>query len=101
MEDLLNYFIDEVIRVTRETPVLMKEEEEESTEDGEDVKMDDSISPKPKPKKRREKKVIPVGSNGLKKKRTIKSRMTTDAKGYMGMVIFSSSATIYADAQSK
>lgn len=83
LKAMMDFDDDEVIRVTRETPVLMKEEEEESTEDGEDVKMDDSISPKPKPKKRREKKVIPVGSNGLKKKRTIKSRMTTDAKGYM------------------
>lgn len=67
----------------------MKEEEEESSEDTEAVKMDEDIAPKPKPKKRREKKVIPVGRNGLKKKRVVKSRMTTDAKGYMGMVILS------------
>lgn len=39
---------------------------------------------KPVPKKRKPKKVIPVGSNGLKKRRVVKSRMTTDAKGYMG-----------------
>ena len=67
----------------------MKEEEEESSEDTEAVKMDEDIAPKPKPKKRREKKVIPVGRNGLKKKRVVKSRMTTDAKGYMGMVTLS------------
>ena len=40
--------------------------------------------PKPKPRKKKEKKVIPVGRNGLKKKRVMKSRMTVDAKGYMG-----------------
>ena len=39
---------------------------------------------KPAPKKKKVKKVIPVGRNGLKKRRVVKSRMTTDAKGYMG-----------------
>jgi DNA polymerase delta subunit 3 len=77
----------------------MKEEEEESSEDTEPVKMDDDIAPKPKPKKRREKKVVPVGRNGLKKKRVVKSRMTTDAKGYMGMAFLS--VTVYADVYSK
>jgi DNA polymerase delta subunit 3 len=79
--------------VVREDPVLMREEEEESSEDAE---VDENIAPKPKPKKRREKKVVPVGRNGLKKKRVVKSRTTTDAKGYMGMVILS--VTVYADA---
>jgi DNA polymerase delta subunit 3 len=73
----------------------MNEEEEESSEDAEALRVDNSVAPKPKPKKRREKKVIPVGRNGLKKKRVVKSRMTTDAKGYMGMVIFS--ALVYTD----
>lgn len=39
---------------------------------------------KPKPRKRKEKKVIPIGSNGLPKKKILKSRMKTDEKGYMG-----------------
>jgi DNA polymerase delta subunit 3 len=39
---------------------------------------------KPKARKRKEKKEVPLGSNGVRKKRVIKSRMTTDAKGYMG-----------------
>ena len=38
---------------------------------------------KPAPKKKKVKKVIPVGRNGLKKRRVVKSRMTTDAKGRM------------------
>jgi len=44
--------------------------------------------PKPKPtrktQQRKPKKVVPVGRNGLKKRRVVKSRMTTDAKGYIG-----------------
>ena len=39
---------------------------------------------KRKPRKKVEKKVVPVGRNGLKKKRIMKSRMSIDAKGYMG-----------------
>ncbi|KAG1804438.1 DNA polymerase subunit Cdc27-domain-containing protein [Suillus subaureus] len=38
---------------------------------------------KPQAKKRKSKKVVPVGRNGLKKRRVLKSRTTTDAKGYM------------------
>jgi DNA polymerase delta subunit 3 len=37
------------------------------------------------PKKRKPRKVVPVGRNGLKKRRVVKSRTTTDAKGYMRM----------------
>ena len=33
---------------------------------------------------RKPKKEVPVGRNGLKKKRVVKSRMTTDDKGYVG-----------------
>ena len=58
--------------------------EEEEPEQNEDADMEDDIAPLPK-KARKPKKVIPVGSNGIRKKRVVKSRMTTDAKGYMGM----------------
>lgn len=49
---------------------------------------DDAGTPPPvlKSRKKKEKKVIPVGSNGLKKKRVMKSRMKIDDKGYMGAV---------------
>lgn len=33
---------------------------------------------------RKPKKEVPVGRNGLKKRRVVKSRMTTDDKGYFG-----------------
>ncbi|KAG1905137.1 DNA polymerase subunit Cdc27-domain-containing protein [Suillus fuscotomentosus] len=45
---------------------------------------------KPQAKKRKSKKVIPVGGNGLKKRRILKSRTTTDAKGYMQTEDYSS-----------
>lgn len=46
---------------------------------------DEPTEVKPKrPRKKVEKKVVPVGRNGLKKKRVVKSRMSVDAKGYMG-----------------
>jgi hypothetical protein len=46
---------------------------------------DDEPDPAPKPiRKRREKKVIPMGQNGLAKRRVVKTRTTTDAKGFMG-----------------
>lgn len=46
---------------------------------------DEPAQAKPKkPRKKVEKKVVPVGRNGLKKKRVVKSKMSLDAKGYMG-----------------
>jgi DNA polymerase delta subunit 3 len=45
---------------------------------------------KPQAKKRRSKKVVPVGRNGLKKRRVLRSRTTTDAKGYMQTEDYSS-----------
>jgi DNA polymerase delta subunit 3 len=67
----------------------MKEEEEEATEEeeGEDVPMsdyDERESVFKKPRKKAVKKVVPLGGNGLKKKRVVKKRTITDDKGYMG-----------------
>lgn len=54
----------------------------------EDVEMgDETTVVKPKPKKRRVKKVIPVGRNGLKKKEIMKTRMVTDENGYLGLYL--------------
>lgn len=66
----------------------LKQEEEEEEEEEEapfdvDVAMSDSDVPKPKPRARKTKKVIPVGSNGLKKKRVMKTEKFVDDKGYM------------------
>ena len=63
----------------------LKEEEEESADDApEQVASEDEMVPAKPKKKRRPRKVIPVGKNGLKKRRVIKSRQTTDSKGYTG-----------------
>ncbi|KAG1718401.1 DNA polymerase subunit Cdc27-domain-containing protein [Suillus lakei] len=45
---------------------------------------------KPQVKKRKTKKVAPIGRNGFKKRRVLKSRTTTDAKGYMQTEDYSS-----------
>ncbi len=79
--------VDQVIHASRDVQAVKKEEEEEEEEPSkqcdDDVDMADETAPAPK-KKRKEKKVIPVGRNGLKKKRVVKSRESIDAKGYMG-----------------
>jgi len=73
----------------------LREEEEESGEEGNEPEKeaappatteDEESDHVPiVPKKRKPRKVVPVGRNGLKKRRVIKSRTTTDAKGYMRM----------------
>ncbi|THH33680.1 hypothetical protein EUX98_g584 [Antrodiella citrinella] len=61
--------------------------EAESQPGDEDVEMavdsDVPVTKKAPQKKRKEKKVIPVGSNGLKKKRVVKQKMHEDEAGYM------------------
>lgn len=54
----------------------------------EEVEEEEEIIPKLQPKKRKPKKVWPVGRNGIKKRRVEKARMTQDAKGYMGALLF-------------
>jgi DNA polymerase delta subunit 3 len=55
-----------------------------------DVEMGEDREPEPEPvraptrKQRKPKKEVPVGRNGLKKRRVVKSRMNTDEKGYFG-----------------
>ena len=71
--------------------VVESSDEEEKSElgDGEDSMYVDDEPAEVKPKRTRkktEKKVAPVGRNGLKKKRVVKSKTSFDAKGYMGML---------------
>ncbi|KAK0489024.1 DNA polymerase subunit Cdc27-domain-containing protein [Armillaria novae-zelandiae] len=76
---------DQVTHASRDVQAVKKEEEEEeepSKQCDDDVDMADETVPAPK-RKRKEKKVIPVGRNGLKKKRVVKSRESIDAKDYM------------------
>lgn len=100
-KQMLDALPDEVERVTAVAPkkplprskpkpkVAESSDEEEHTELGDvedSMYVDDEpaeVKPK-RSKKKAEKKVGPVGRNGLKKKRVVKSRMSTDAKGYMG-----------------
>jgi DNA polymerase delta subunit 3 len=99
---MLNTLSDEVERVTVAAPTkpLPKskpkpkpklaessdEEEHTEPEDVEDPMYVDNEPPEVKPKKsqKKVKNVVPVGRNGLKKKRVVKSKMSLDAKGYMG-----------------
>ena len=76
---------DHVERVTRKKKVVQESSESADEQAEEDIIMaDDSDVPHEKPKRQRKpKKVIPVGKNGLKKKRVVKTRTTADAKGYM------------------
>lgn len=76
--------IDSVIKHPRRVTPPPPSDTEQTDEPDEDVAMeDDEDLPKPIPKKKKVKKAIPVGRNGLKKRRVVKSRMTTDAKGYI------------------
>ncbi|KIJ60333.1 hypothetical protein HYDPIDRAFT_160977 [Hydnomerulius pinastri MD-312] len=92
---------EQVIRASRLSKVRtapVEEEEEESdvaedatappgTSDAEELDDDEPVVPL---KKRKPRKVVPVGRNGLKKRRVVKSRTTTDAKGYMQTEDYSS-----------
>ncbi|KAI0747421.1 hypothetical protein BC629DRAFT_177138 [Irpex lacteus] len=82
---------DQVEKVVRNKKAV-QESSDEAVGDDEDVVMADDSDidvPPVKPKRQRKpKKVVPVGKNGLKKRRVVKSRMTTDAKGYMGKSCF-------------
>lgn len=76
------------------TPVSISESA--TTPPATDVEMenrDPEPEPEPEPEparapkrktQRKPKKELPVGRNGLKKRRVVKSRMTTDEKGYFG-----------------
>lgn len=93
VDGVLKVPIDQVIRVSRDAPAASRqktEEEEEEEEEtppiikDEDVDMDDDIRAAPK-KQRKAKKAVPLGSNGLKKKRVVKTTKRMDEKGFMGM----------------
>ncbi|OBZ76082.1 Peroxisomal biogenesis factor 2 [Grifola frondosa] len=76
---------DQVVRASCPETVIQPEDIANLKVEDEDAEMADEQQPvlKAKSRKKKEKKVIPVGRNGLKKKRVQKTRMTMDAKGYM------------------
>ena len=55
-------------------------------EDGDVDMKDNSEEVKTKVKRRKVKRTIPIGKNGLKKRRVTKSRKVKDSKGYIGML---------------
>ncbi|KAF9220396.1 hypothetical protein BS17DRAFT_759550 [Gyrodon lividus] len=89
---------EQFVRASRVSKVRPEPEEDEESEaegevtalpvtsDDEDLE-DEPIVPQ---KKKKPRKVVPVGRNGLKKRRIVKSRTTTDAKGYMQTEDYSS-----------
>ena len=92
--------LDQVTKVSR----TVTASEPATTPPVSDVDMGDCESgpaPEPEPEpapsrarkpQRKPKKQVPVGSNGLKKRRVVKSRMKTDDKGYFGARRFPCSA---------
>ncbi|KAG2073371.1 hypothetical protein BDR04DRAFT_1094831, partial [Suillus decipiens] len=82
---------DQVVRVSRLSSRCPDEVVDDTGDEVDQIDLDALISSlgeeeediKPQAKKRKSKKVVPVGRNGLKKCRVLKSRTTTDAKGYM------------------
>ncbi|KAJ3504223.1 hypothetical protein NLJ89_g8047 [Agrocybe chaxingu] len=73
---------------------------EESMQQDEDVDMAEPDEPVVKPKtKRKPKAVIPVGKNGLKKRKVTKTRKTLDANGYMVTEDYSDWESVDADAE--
>lgn len=84
--------VDCVSKVNKVYP--QREESEESEEEGNEPEKEATVPPATSeddesdcapvvPKRRKPRKVVPVGRNGLKKRRVIKSQTTTDAKGYI------------------
>ena len=84
------FFLDHVTKVSRTVSLS----EAATSPPDTDVEMGEDREPEPEPepepvraptrKARKPKKEVPVGRNGLKNKRVVKSRMTTDEKGYFG-----------------
>ncbi|KAF8966316.1 DNA polymerase subunit Cdc27 [Flammula alnicola] len=82
---------DQVERVSR-VPSTNASSNERDDDDGddssvaaqeEDISMAEDVPAKPKVKPRKPKTVVPVGRNGLKKRKLTKTRRTVDANGYM------------------
>ena len=86
MLEKLTRVVEHVERVSRRAPSRADTEPEDEPSEREkehddSMAVDDDFEP---PARANPKKEIPVGKNGLKKRRVVKQRMTLDAKGYMG-----------------
>lgn len=75
---------DQVEKVIHETSTNASTGNDDEKEQVDDVDMADGTTAEPKKaRKKREKKTIPVGRNGLKKKKVMKTKKTMDDNGYM------------------
>jgi DNA polymerase delta subunit 3 len=76
---------DQVEKVVHETSTnASTANDDDEKEQMDDVDMADGTTAEPKKiRKKREKKTIPVGKNGLKKKKVMKTKKTMDDNGYM------------------
>ena len=80
---------DQVEKVIHETSTNVSTANDDEKEQMDDVDMADGTTAEPKKaRKGREKKTIPVGRNGLKKKKVMKTRRTMDDNGYMRKHLF-------------
>lgn len=70
---------------SRSTEVRSAQEPQLVNEDVEVEEVD--AAPKKQPKKKKEKKIAPMGRNGLKKKRVVKQKTFMDDGGYFGIHI--------------
>ncbi|KAJ7860421.1 DNA polymerase subunit Cdc27 [Mycena olivaceomarginata] len=84
---------DDAATVTRASRAAEPEpdpkSEDEDEGEGEPMEAIESDNAKPAPVKRKPKKVVPVGKNGLKKKRVVKSKSHIDDEGFMVMEDYS------------
>jgi len=93
LNDILTDEVEKVSRVPSTSVSSANEpDDDEGDQDSEaleggDVNMED-IPKKPATKKRKSKASIPVGRNGLKKRKVTKTRRTVDANGYMRKFCF-------------
>lgn len=83
--------IDQVERVSHAPSTAVSELEDQSEtdsawvkieQDDEDVNMTDHSAAQIRPKKRKAKTTIPVGKNGLKKRKIVRTTARTDDNGY-------------------
>ncbi|KAF8159528.1 DNA polymerase subunit Cdc27 [Crassisporium funariophilum] len=87
--DIDDDLVEKVSREASAKPPATTDDEEQETDvsvvckNEEDVDMADESAVAPKIRKKREKKVVPIGSNGLKKKKVTKTRRALDENGYM------------------
>ncbi|KAL5486225.1 CDC27 [Sanghuangporus weigelae] len=77
-----------VTKASRSAPSIPRDDEGEEpppTDHAESAMEDESDDPAPraKPRKRQQKKNVPIGHNGLRKRRVVKSKTDFDEKGYM------------------